>query len=378
MSIKPHLKNYTRDSYINKGDEMRNKYHISPENEIDCDLGTSSFGQSPSVRKAIEGFDLDRSVHYFQPFHDDIKEVILSKFKCADLKPENIFFGHGTFNLAERIIHKFIQPTAMLGYGPQFNEVTTEMAIAGGRYKPVQMDHSTFLFPEKEIISELTQGEYSIGYLDNPNNPTGQSIPLSSLERIISLAEKKGTLVLVDEAYGDYLEDSDSAFNLVKNYKNLMVIRSLSKGMGLASFRFGYAAFSTALVETYKKIDVPFEPSLICAVAGKAALEDNQFIEDVRRKSLESKAVLIKGLSELGLRILPTHPNVSIFVANSEGEKDFYDRLASLGIITEAGESYKLVYPEFDNSFVRIRVPKPTNGKTSLELSHDVIRRLSQ
>lgn len=70
----------------------------------------------------------------------------------------------------------------------------------------------------------------SLVYLDNPNNPTGQSVPLDAMRMILDKTREVGACVISDEAYGDYLAPEDSAITLVNEYDNLIVMRSFSKG----------------------------------------------------------------------------------------------------------------------------------------------------
>ena len=172
----------------------------------------------------------------------------------------------------------------MLGYGPQFNEIPTEMEAAGGNYRPIPL-MPDFQFPFQQILCQLKSKNDSMLYLDNPNNPTGYLIPMEYIECIVQEAEKNEIIVLVDEAYGDFVPDECSAINLVRKYSNLMVIRSFSKALGLAAQRVGYMAISDSLAHYYKKIDVPFEPTLVSAEMASMTLGDYDFINHVRKAS---------------------------------------------------------------------------------------------
>jgi histidinol-phosphate aminotransferase len=372
LKIKPNLEDYCRDSYIK---EDNNESKLFRGEIIDCELGTSPFGQSESVKKAVANFDFNRSVHYFDPFHSEIKQTILEKFSGAGLEPKNIFFGHGSFNLAERVIHKLINPTGMLGYGPQFNEIPTEMVAAGGRYTPVPMK-SDFKVPFSDMINaiESEPDKYSIVYIDNPNNPTGQLSRLEDIRNIATVAQKYGIITMIDEAYGDFVPDSNSAFNLVKKFKNIITLRSLSKGVGLGSFRFGYMAISDNLTKTYSKIDVPFEPCLISGVAGHAALKDNEFIENVRTRSRENKSILSNYLTSIGYTILPTHPNTTIMVVHKP-EENVFSEFKEKGISVESGLEYQRTFEKFDNSFIRLRTPFGLKNKSVEETREILIKR---
>lgn len=362
-----HLARYRRDSYITGSPSAQ-----QPEpacTVIDCSLGYNPLGSSKRAEEAIRGANFAQMAAYPEPFYDELlKPVILNKFAGAGLREQNIFFGPGSFNIAERLIHKLIDPTCMLGYGPQFNEIPSEMVAAGGRYDAVPMT-TDFRFPKDAIIQRLEEDVFSVVYIDNPNNPTGQFIELADLADVVEVAERRGVIAFVDEAYGDFVEDSSSCFNIVGRFSNLVVTRSMSKGLGLAALRVGYAAMSDALAQVYRKIDIPFEPDWLGALAAKATLEDTEFIKRTRQAIGSMKTVLISGLQRTEAWVLPTHPQVSILVAHAPG-RNLFQALVAQGVLTEAGSLYRNTFAPFDDSFVRIRVPG------TMAMAYEVVERV--
>lgn len=353
LKLRSSLKSYIRDSYLLVDDNGKLNLNLPV---IDCEVGYSPFGSSPQMLQKIRSFDFSEVSKYGELFYDRLlKQTIINRFSDSQLKPENIFFGHGSFNLAERIIHKLIDQSSMLGYGPQFNEIPSEMEAAGGLYKPIPLTRG-YEFPIHDIINELKTGAHSILYVDNPNNPTGNIISLEVLEIVIKAAENNGTIVLIDEAYGDFVSDYYSAFNLVHRYSNVMVIRSFSKALGLAAQRVGYMAVSDELKSYYSKLDVPFEPSLVSAIMARMTMEDTQFIGYVRSSSIQCKATIVTALMGIGINILPTHSSVSILTARLEGG-NLFSHFQSMGIKVENGVAYKRTNPLMDSSFIRLRVP---------------------
>lgn len=351
LKIRPRLLNYTRDSYLTSSE-----LNSTAVCDIDCSIGYSPFGSSKLMLEKMAKFNFEKVSEYGELFHEKLlKPLIQERFTGANLDADQIFFGHGSFNLAERIIHKIVLPGPVLGVGPQFNEIPSEMDAAGGSYKTISFPKD-FLFPLEELESELSTGQYSMLYLDNPNNPTGQLIPLESIDRLTTLAEKFGTLVMIDEAYGDFVDDSHSAFHLVSDHTNMFVIRSYSKAMGLAGARVGYCAASKSLVGFFQKVDVPFEPSAVAAAMAGYTTEDKDYLTLVRNTTQQIKTKIMNALTAKGITVLPTHPDVSIFLAHKEGA-NLYNDFLEMGIRLEPGMAYKLTCSFMDNSFVRVRIP---------------------
>lgn len=350
VRVRSHLLGYKRDTYL------RNNEEIQGNDVIDCAVGYSQWGVSPRAVIAHQEFDPSAVSAYQEMFYDKLlKPAILARFPFSGLKPQNIFFGHGSFNLAERLIHKMIMPDKMLGVGPQFNEIPTEFVAAGGKYEPVPIDRHIPAFPFVKIMAEISSGDYSLFYLDNPNNPLGNFVPIKQVKLIVEDAEKMGTIVLIDEAYADFLPDEMSAASLVPRFSNLAVIRSFSKGLGLAALRVGYMFLSDKLGSIYQELDVPFEPGLHAAAMAKATIEDKDFIAQTRKRTFDSKTKLVMAFQKAGFSVLATHSDVSIFVIHKPG-KNVVRQMAEIKVKVEPGSAYCLTNPEWDNSFCRIRV----------------------
>ena len=95
-------------------------------------------------------------------------------------------------------------------------------------------------------------------HLENPNNPTGQIIDIKYIEEIVKTAQKYNIVVLVDEAYGEYMNLKNSAISLIKKYDNLVILRSASKFWGYPNYRLGYVFANKEISKVYNMIALPF------------------------------------------------------------------------------------------------------------------------
>ena len=243
MKVKACLNYLARKSYVS----------LEPLNKrgelLDCSLGSNLFGVSHRVLDAAKEYDWSGVWRYPDPTYQDLKEKI-SRFwvEYADLDKRQIQIANGAVVVLERVNKIFVGSGAkVLGYSPQFTEYTTDVEACGGRYEAVLLDPGErFKFHVERLLAKISE-DYSLVYIDNPNNPTGQVISLSQVEEITRQASKKGVVVIIDEAYGDYMGKENSAVNLIDKYTNLIVVRSFSKGFGLAGLRIGYGIFSCEL-----------------------------------------------------------------------------------------------------------------------------------
>ena len=136
----------------------------------------------------------------------------------------------------------------------QFPDYVRAARTRGAKYKGVVLTPPELKMSAAKLLEHLNQ-DTEVVYIDNPNNPTGQVLPLADLETIVAQAQRQNTAVIVDEAYGDFVANENSAINLVTRYPNLAVARSFSKGWGLAGLRVGYGviAVSYTHLDVYKR-----------------------------------------------------------------------------------------------------------------------------
>jgi histidinol-phosphate aminotransferase len=342
---------YVRDTYLGTSATYDPHFRL-----IDCAIGSSQYGVSEQAIAAHARHSVQANAIYPELFYDRLlKPAIMERFRGTSIPAENLFLGHGSFNLAERLIHKLIEPGTMLGVGPQFNEIPSEFVAAGGRYLPILVREPEYALPSDELLKNMGSG-ISVLYLDNPNNPLGSHVSLAQIAELARAAERYGVIVMVDEAYGDFVADSESAAYLVKNFRNLAVIRSFSKGLGLAAARVGYMFLSAPLAEAYRQLDVPFEPSLASAELAHATLSDASFITMVREKATAAKKLLAVEISIAGLSVLPTHPVTSIMTVH-RAHIDVVALFASIGVSVEPGSAFRLTNPAWDDSYCRLRLP---------------------
>lgn len=349
VHIRNSVQGYVRDSYL--GSSVALNPALNP---IDCAIGSSQWGMSNRAIAAHRAHDPLTLARYADPFHEGLARKICERFGLSEERAP-LFLGHGSFNLAERVIHKLIKPTVMIGVGPQFNEIPSEFVAAGGVYRPVPLSRPRYDFPFEKIM-HLAKDGASIIYLDNPNNPTGQLLSLDVIADLAKGASRHGTILLVDEAYGDFVEDSHSAAHLVQAYSNLIVIRSFSKALGLAAARVGYMFMSPEIAALYRNLDVPFEPTLHSAQLALATLEDADFIRGVREQVAESKSFIMPILLDRGFEILPTHPRTSILTAHLRGG-NAVQMFASISVTVEPGSAFVQTNPSWDDSYCRLRLP---------------------
>jgi len=210
------------------------------------------------------------SWNQYPDFHNTALKALIAQ--QANVTPENILLGNGSSQLIQQIVSCFskVFSVAILE-SPTFTFYHQVCQNERMRYQEWVLSPNTGF--DLASFPQLT--EPALVVLTSPNNPTGATLSLAYLQ---TLLEKYPECVFViDEAYGDF--GGETALSLVQRYANLLVLRTFSKGYGLPSVRFGYAAGSAALIQLVKKYTIPFTVNCFTEVVVSEALTNAEFIK---------------------------------------------------------------------------------------------------
>lgn len=349
MEIRPTIRKLRRKSYEEESKVSANVF-------LDCSLGYNSFGTSGKVVAFAKEYDWSHLRFAPDTSYKSLKTAICRFWSdYADLEVENVKIANGSAVLLSRFNKLFIERGAkVLGYVPQFTEYQREVEVLGGNYCAVPLNsNDRFRFNVNEFLSKVKM-DHSIIYIDNPNNPTGQLIDLRAIETIVREAAKKKITVLLDEAYGDYVEQEFSAVKLIPEYNNLVVTRTFTKGYGIGQFRVGYGIFPKELGEYYDRIDLPFSVSTMGAALAREALLDRSFVLNLRGHVKSEKDKLTRELTKRGYVISETCPTCPLFIIkHKKMHSNLRDYFLSKGIMTTSGADWQ----NLGDSYVRINTP---------------------
>ena len=261
--------------------------------DIDCGEGINIVMIPPEAKKAFDGLTFEMLRAY--PHSVGIKDSIIDYWKdYTALNYKQIVLCDGSISGLYLINRLFLEPgDRVLGYVPQFSEYETDVKMYGCAFDGVPLKaENNYKFSPADVLAAL-KPEHKLIYLDNPNNPTGQVIPLAEIETILQAAQKQGTAVIVDEAYGDYMPRQNAAANLFAKYDNLVIVKTFSKGFGLAGLRAGYLLLPEQLTPYMGNITNPYCMSEISRSIAAKTIRDAAFLPDLQEKTAALKHMLL-------------------------------------------------------------------------------------
>lgn len=265
-----------------------------------------------------------------------------------------IILGDGSIPLIYKANKLFIDDMSkVLGYSPQFSDYIDDVKVSGGIYDYYSMETSeSFKFKLEKYLNKMSK-DYKIFYIDNPNNPTGQVIDITSIKEIVKKGKNLNRPVIVDEAYGDFIDKKNSAISLMNKYDNLIVIRTFSKGLGLAGIRAGYLVTSKLFADPFSKVGNPFELNSIARYLAIAAMKDEEFMNFSKAHIKSYKQRFMDSLKKL--KILETDVSVPIMtLIHLNHNVDLEALLFKHQIISIPGQSFI----GLDKNSVRVIISK--------------------
>jgi histidinol-phosphate aminotransferase len=252
----------------------------------------NTLGPSPRVVEAIRALPPEAYATY--PEYAGLVEAYAAH---AGVPTETVAVFNGADAAIRGIFDAFGQPAAtFLTTAPTFGYYRPCAEIAGMAIEEVPYD-GDLSFPWVAFERRLAEGP-RICFICNPNNPTSTLIEPA---KILALARAhEQTLFVVDELYVSFTRQS--VLPEATRYSNVIALRSLSKSMGIAGLRLGFACGAPGLVERAFRVTGPYDINTFAVTAGKAALQDTAYTDAYVAEIAAAKAWTLGELDRLGVR----------------------------------------------------------------------------
>jgi len=288
----------------------------------------SPLGPSPLAIKALrEGIgNLNRypdgSCYY-------LKNTLSEKL---GLNPDELLFGNGSNEIIELANRAFLSPgdEAIMAH-PSF--VVYSMIVQAAKGENIIVPLKEWRHDLDAMASRITD-KTRIVFIANPNNPTGT---INTKAEMDSFMEKipEGVLVVVDEAYYEYVTASDypDSMKYFRQNRDILILRTFSKIYGLAGLRIGYGIAKASIITEMNKVRQPFNVNSLAQKSALAALKDEKHLLRAKRINERGKKYLYKELKTMKINYVPTEANFIYIMLQDNTAHQLYSELLKEGII---------------------------------------------
>ena len=300
-------------------EEVEREYGIA--NSVKLASNENPLGPSPkavaAMRAKLEQLNLypDGDCYY-------LKQGLRAKLGVA---PETLIFGNGSNEIIEFAARTFLCPGDEAVMAEQaFVVYQLIVQAVGGQSRAVPLKNFTH---DLAALAEAVTPRTRVIFLANPNNPTGTIFRRAEWERFLGEVSPD-VLLIVDEAYFEYVQDADypDSLRYHTNDRAIITLRTFSKLYGLAGLRIGYGIGSKEIISLMQRVRQPFNVNAAAQWGALAALDDAEHIKDslaVNRQGLE---FLQREFARLGLEFVPSQANF-ILVRVGKGQEVFQQLL---------------------------------------------------
>lgn len=333
---------------------------------VKLNTNESPFPPSPRVAERLSAFEAEKLNLYSDPTAKELADAIVEFFNNDLVRRgekkfftrENVITGNGSDEILAFIFQAFCDHNKGMacpevGYGcyPVYCSVQGIPLVSVPMTEDLGVDVAGF----EGIKENIT--------IANPNAQTGLYLSVSDIKTLLS--ENRSRLVVVDEAYVDF--GAESVAPLIREFDNLIVVRTLSKSRQLAGGRIGFALASQELISDLEMMKYSFNPynlNRLSILAGTEAMRDEEYFDCTRKQIIEIREESKAILADMGFCVTDSLANFILAKKVGIGGKELYLALKEKGVLVRFLSDKKL------SDYVRITI----GSKEQMTLLYQKIR----
>lgn len=286
---------------------------------VKLNTNENPYPPSPAVVEAVRNITAEQLRRYPDPLAGALREAAA---KVNDVEPKNIICCNGGDDLLKIAFGAFCDKDRPAAYPvPTYSLYPVLTRLQGCEKIEIPFDD------EFNLPGRLASTQAALTIVCNPNAPSGSFI---EIQELASLANELKGVLLVDEAYVDFAEDNCS--RLIKQFDNLMILRSMSKGYSLAGIRLGYGIAQPDLINGLQKVRDSYAVDAVAIAAATAAIKDRDYFQRTIKKVKQQRAKLTEQLRKLGFTVPDSSSNFMLAKCKNCPAREIYDKLAEQNI----------------------------------------------
>ena len=344
-------------------EEIARKYKLNSKEIIDFSANINPVGLNENVKTAMIKA-IDKVVKYPDITYFDLKNSI-GEFEKIDIN--NITLGNGAAEVIFNIV-RALKPRKALLPAPTFSEYEEAITSVNGEIEYYKLKESNDFNLDYEFITRI-KDDIDIIFICNPNNPTGCLTTKEFIRKVLDKALITNTKVVIDESFLDFVKPNEMYLSndLLMDYKNLIIVKSLTKFFAIPGARIGYGLCSNnKIINAINKVIVPWSVNVIASEAIIQGLQEKDYIEESIIYVKNEKDYLYSALKEIN-NIKVFQPSVNFIMFKLLIDLDLKSELIKRKILIRSCDNYI----GLNNKFYRVAVrTREENNKLISELKN--------
>jgi histidinol-phosphate aminotransferase len=293
-----------------------------------------------------------------------LRKALAKKFAISE---GMVVISNGADNLILMIASAFVnEGDEVVMADPTFSVYTNVTQIMGG--KPIRVKLKDFTHDLDTMLKKINR-KTKLVFICNPNNPTGTTVSLESFNSFLSRLPER-VIVVLDEAYGDFVEEAfyPKGLDYIRGKKQVIVLRTFSKAYGLAGLRVGFALGREDVMDCLYQVREPFPVHRLAQVAAVAALKDDDHAIKSIRLVYEGRRYLYRELDRVGLSYIPSQANF-IFIDFGKDSEEVFQAFLKEGIIIRPGKIWGF------RTFARVTIGRMEDNRRFIRALKKILKR---
>ncbi|KAM3115695.1 histidinol-phosphate transaminase [Phormidesmis sp. 146-33] len=288
---------------------------------IKLNSNENPYPPSPKAIEALSAIDGEWLRRYPNPYGNEFRQAV---GQVLDISPDEIIVGNGSDDLLNIVIRACTEPGRKVVYPtPTYVLYQTLTTIQAAEVVEIPYGEGFEL-----SLESLIAAQGAVTFVASPNSPSGHGVAIADLRKLA--AHLTGILV-IDEAYVDFAETN--ALELVKEFENVLLIRTLSKGYSLAGLRLGFGIGQPHLLSQLFKVKDSYNIDAIACTVGAAAILDQGYKNACVDRIKASRTRLAADLRHLNFRVWDSQANFLLVQPPQPNAEFLYQHLKAQNIL---------------------------------------------
>ncbi|QXM05647.1 threonine-phosphate decarboxylase CobD [Crassaminicella indica] len=345
--------------------EIAEKLGIKMEEIIDFSANINPLGVPKRFKEALIK-NIDSIENYPDPEYHQLIQAIAEKYH---IPREYITVGNGATEVIFSMISS-LKPKKSMLIAPTFGEYERALVRAGSNIQYYNLKEENDFAVEQDILKVIDES-FDLVILCNPNNPTSQLIEKNIMVKILKHCRKNNVYLMLDEAFIDFVDEpkKETMLLYIKEYKNLFIIKALTKFYAIPGLRIGYGITSNCrLLKSMNDHKEPWTINSYAAMAGMV-LKDQIYINKSREWIISERKAFFNELKKINkIKVYKPNGNYILFKL-LEHKTDLKEALLKNKILIRSCSNYK----NLDHSFYRIAIKDKKSNEIFIKALKEVL-----